>query len=169
MRKFHDMKTIALAVCLSLGTAALSAQEIVRNPIPGSDFPIAQSVLVPAGAEILYVSGQVPPVVDEEAEEGSRAAYGDTMTQTVGVLERIDAALQNGGFTMDDVVKMQVFLVGDPEMDGAMDFSGFMEGYTQFFSAERGNLPARSAMEIAALVVPGWLVEIEVMAARMPE
>lgn len=154
-----------LASLLAVPVAA-GAQEIVRNPIPGSDFPIAQSVEVPAGATILYVSGQVPPVVDEAAEQGSRAAYGDTETQTVGVLERIDGALTNAGFTMDDVVKMQVFLVGDPEMDGAMDFDGFMRGYVQFFGAERGNLPARSAMQVGGLVVPGWLVEIEVMAAR---
>ena len=160
-------RALACALACALAAPAL-AQEggIVRNPIPGSDFPIAQSVELPAGATVLYVSGQVPPVVDEGAERGSRAAYGDTETQTVGVLERIEGALENAGFTMDDVVKMQVFLVGDPEMDGAMDFAGFMNGYTQFFSAERGNLPARSAMQVAGLVVPGWLVEIEVMAAR---
>ena len=163
------MRHPTLLALLALPLAAPAAAQdggIVRNPIPGSDFPIAQSVEVPAGATILYVSGQVPPVIDESAEEGSRAAYGDTETQTVGVLERVEAALENGGFTVDDVVKMQVFLVGDPEMDGEMDFAGFMRGYTQFFGAERGNLPARSAMQIAALVVPGWLVEIEVMAAR---
>ena len=158
---------LPIALALTLGTAA-QAQDggIVRNPIPDSDFPIAQSVEVPGDATILYVSGQVPPVIDESAEQGSRAAYGDTETQTVGVLERIDAALENAGYAMEDVVKMQVFLVGDPEMDGAMDFAGFMRGYTQFFSAERDNLPARSAMAVEALVVPGWLVEIEVMAAK---
>lgn len=161
------MKTLPLAAALlALAVPAAAQDGITRNPIPGSDFPIAQSVELPASASVLYVSGQVPPVVDEEAEQGSRAAYGDTQTQTVGVLERIDAALQNAGYAMDDVVKMQVFLVGDPEMDGAMDFDGFMAGYTQFFDAERGNLPARSAMQVAGLVVPGWLVEIEVMAAR---
>ena len=162
------MKTLPLAAAIFLMAAPVMAQDgmITRNPIPDSDFPIAQSVELPGSASVLYVSGQVPPVIDENAEQGSRAAYGDTETQTVGVLERIDAALQNAGYTMDDVVKMQVFLVGDPEMDGAMDFSGFMDGYTQFFGAERGNLPARSAMQVAGLVVPGWLVEIEVMAAK---
>lgn len=162
------MKALTI-LAAGLITGAAHAQEIVRNPIPGSDFPIAQSVEVPPGAEILYVSGQVPPVIDESAEQGSRAAYGDTETQTVGVLERIEAALGNAGYSMADVVKMQVFLTGDPEMDGQMDFEGFMNGYTQFFSADKANLPARSAMQIAGLVVPGWLVEIEVMAARMPE
>ena len=159
------LATAALALAATPAPAQEGASAITRNPIPGSDFPIAQSVEIPAGATTLYVSGQVPPVVDEAAPEGSRAAYGDTETQTVGVLERIDAALGNAGYTMDDVVKMQAFLVGDPEMDGAMDFEGFMRGYTQFFGPERG-LPARSAMQVAGLVVPGWLVEIEVTAAK---
>ena len=156
----------ALAAAALAAPALAQDATITRNPIPDSDFPIAQSVELAGGASVLYVSGQVPPVIDEAAEQGSRAAYGDTEQQTVGVLERIDAALQNAGYTMDDVVKMQAFLVGDPEMDGAMDFDGFMRGYTQFFGAERGNLPARSAMQVGALVVPGWLVEIEVMAAK---
>lgn len=160
------MKAISLAAALLAATPALAQDTIIRNPLPGSDFPIAQSVELTAGASVLYVSGQVPPVVDEAAEKGSRAAYGDTETQTVGVLERVDAALQAAGYTMDDVVKMQAFLVGDPEMDGKMDFDGFMAGYVQFFGTERGNLPARSAMQVGALVVPGWLVEIEVMAAK---
>ena len=156
----------ALALAATPAPAQDAASGITRNPIPGSDFPIAQSVEIPQGATTLYVSGQVPPVVDEEAPEGTRAAYGDTETQTVGVLDRIDAALVSAGYSMDDVVKMQVFLVGDPAIGGAMDFEGFMRGYTQFFGPERGNLPARSAMQVAGLVVPGWLVEIEVIAAK---
>lgn len=159
-------KTSLFTALLATIAATAQAQNITRNPIPGSDFPIAQSVELTAGTTTLLVSGQVPPVVDETAEEGSRAAYGDTETQTVGVLERIASALEGAGYSMADVVKMQVFLVGDPEMDGAMDFDGFMRGYTQFFSAEQDNLPARSAMQVAGLVVPGWLVEIEVMAAK---
>ncbi len=88
-------------------------------------------------------------------------------TQTVGVLKSIEATLKDLGLTMGDVVKMQVFLVGDPKMDGKMDFAGFMKGYTQFFGTQaQPNLPARSAMQVAGLVNPGWLVEIEVTAVR---
>ncbi|MEG3767127.1 Rid family hydrolase, partial [Alteromonas sp. 14N.309.X.WAT.G.H12] len=69
--------------------------------------------------------------------------------------------------TMKDVVKMQAFLVGDPNLDGRMDFAGFMRGYTQFFGTEeQPNLPSRSALQIAGLANPGFLVEIEVTAVR---
>ena len=68
---------------------------------------------------------------------------------------------------MGDVVKMTVFLVADPSKDNKLDFAGLMAGYTRFFAtAEQPNKPARSAVQVAALVVPGALVEIEVIAAK---
>jgi enamine deaminase RidA (YjgF/YER057c/UK114 family) len=42
-----------------------------------------------------------------------------------------------------------------------------MEGYRQFYgTAAQPNLPARSALQVAALANPGYLVEIEVTAVR---
>ena len=71
------------------------------------------------------------------------------------------------GLTMGDVVKMQVYLVGDPAKAGRMDFAGFMKGYVQFFGTEaQPRLPARSTMQVAGLANPGFLVEIEVTAVR---
>jgi enamine deaminase RidA (YjgF/YER057c/UK114 family) len=109
----------------------------------------------------------VPPMVDESAPKTSVKAFGDTKTQTVGVLKEIDKILKTAGIGMGDVVKMQVFLVGDPAKGDRMDFAGFMEGYRKFFGTpEQPNLPARSAMQVAGLVNPGWLVEIEVTAVK---
>lgn len=160
---------IGLAMTFIAATPSQSiAQEIVRHPIPNSTFPIAQAVEIPTTGTLVYLSGQVPTVVNADADPNSIAAFGDTKTQTITVLERIDEILTSLGLTMGDVVKMQAFLVGDPEMGGMMDFAGFMEGYTQFFGTEeQPNLPARSTMQVAGLVNPGWLVEIEVEAVRM--
>ena len=133
---------------------------MVRYPIPNSTFPIAQAVQVPGNATTYYVSGQVPPVVNKDADPASPQAYGDTKTQTVGVLNRIKAILEGLGLGMADVVKMQVFLVHDAR--APMDFKAFMEGYTQFFGGSQPNLPARSVVGVAALANPGFLVEIEV-------
>ncbi len=144
------------------------AQGVIRYPIPNSNFPIARAVELPANAKLVYVSGQVPPVVNRDVPRNSLEAFGDTKTQTVGVLERVQSALSDADLTMGDVVKMQVFLVGDSNNGGMMDFAGFMEGYTQFFGTEeQPNLPARSTMQVAGLVNPGWLVEIEVVAVRL--
>jgi len=154
-----------LAACALLSPAA-GAQDIVRHKIPGSDFPIALAVTLPPSATIHFLSGQVPPVVNKSADPNSLAAFGDTKTQTVGVLNRIKDILQGMGMGMGDVVKMQVFIVGDAAKGGRADVAGFMEGYTQFFGGAQPNLPARSVFQVAALSNPGWLIEIEVTAAK---
>ena len=77
------------------------------------------------------------------------------------------ADLEAKGLSMGDVVKMTVFLVGDPALDGQMDFSGFMNAYTQFWGTdEQPNLPARSAVQVAGLVAPLMFVEVEVITAK---
>ena len=151
------------AIALLLGVSAAQA-EIVRTPIPNSTFPIAQAVRVSGDAVITYVSGQVPPVISKDADPGTPQAYGDTKTQTIGVLNRIKLILEGQGLGMADVIKMQVFLVHDSR--APMDFKAFMEGYTQFFGGAQPNLPARSVVGVAALANPGFLVEIEVVAAK---
>ncbi len=146
----------------------VTAQDVIRHKLPhGSSFPISAAVEVPAGRTMVYLSGMVPPVVDASVAKDSMAAYGDTRTQTIGVLKAIEAELTGLHLTMGDVVKMQVFLVGDPATGGKMDFAGFMQGYTQFFGTKaQPRLPVRSAMQVAALANPGFLVEIEVTAVR---
>ena len=158
------MKHSMLALAALLLAANAAGAEIVRYPIPNSNFPIAQAVRVSGDAVITYVSGQVPPVVSKEAEPSSPQAYGDVKTQTVGVLNKIKQILEGQGLGMGDVIKMQVFLVHDAR--APMDFKAFMEGYTQFFGGAQPNLPARSVVGVAALANPGFLVEIEVVAAE---
>ncbi|MFT4197588.1 MAG: RidA family protein [Pseudoxanthomonas sp.] len=157
---------LAAAIALLLPCAA-NAAEVVRHKIPGSDFPIAAAVEIPPGKTVVYLSGKVPAVADPSAPKDSQAAWGDTKTQTISVLTQIEAQLKSMGLGMGDVVKMQAFLVGDPALDGKMDFAGFMAGYSQFFGTkEQPNLPTRSAFQIAALGNPMFRVEIEVMAVR---
>ncbi len=162
------MRLLAGLAVLVACVGAVSAQEVVRHRTPGSNFPIAAAVEVPAGMTTVHVSGAVPRMIEgTTAARDSVAAFGDTKAQTVSVLRAIEATLARLNLAMGDVVKMQVFLVGDPDKGGRMDFAGFMEGYTQFFGTQaQPNLPARSVMQVAGLVNPGWLVEIEVTAAR---
>jgi enamine deaminase RidA (YjgF/YER057c/UK114 family) len=157
-----------IACALALGAIGLglpaARADVVRHPIPNSSFPIAQSVQVSGNATTYYVSGQVPPPINKDADPNSPQAFGDTRTQTVGVLNRIKGILEGLGLGMADVVKMQVFLVHDAR--APMDFKAFMEGYTQFFGGSQPNLPARSVVGVAALANPGFLVEIEVVAVK---
>jgi enamine deaminase RidA (YjgF/YER057c/UK114 family) len=156
--------TLAAAISAIVLGLPVAHADVVRHPIPNSNFPIAQSVQVSGNAITTYVSGQVPPLINKDAEANSPQAFGDTRTQTVGVLNRIKGILEGLGLGMGDVVKMQVFLVHDAR--APMDFKAFMDGYTQFFGGSQPNLPARSVVGVAALANPGFLVEIEVVAVK---
>ncbi|MBL0163404.1 MAG: RidA family protein [Xanthomonadales bacterium] len=159
--------SLRLLSLLLLVPAVASAADVIRHKLPNSTFPIAAAVEVPAGKTLVYLSGKVPSVIDSKAANDSVAAYGNTEAQTVSVLNAIRDQLSGLGLGLGDVIKMQVFLVGDPANSGRMDFAGFMKGYTQFFGTrEQPNLPVRSAMQVAALANPGFLVEIEVTAVR---
>lgn len=163
--------TLVAGLAFALASNNLYAQshlaKVESIAIPNSNFPISQAVWVPAGYETLYVSGNLPPVANPDAPKGTRDAYGDTETQTVGVLKKIEQTLAGVKLSPGDIVMMHVFLVGDPAKDGKMDFSGFMAGYAKFFGTkEQPNKPARSAMQVAGLVAPGALIEIEVIAVR---
>lgn len=165
--KGRAMRRLLLASVFLASAAPAFAQEIVRHRNPGSNFPIAMAVEVPAGATTVMVSGMVPAVADANAPRNSLASFGDTRTQTSNVLSRIETSLKSIGLSLSDVVRMQVFLVGDPAKAGRMDFDGFMAAYSEHFgTAAQPNVPARSVMQVAGLVNPGWLVEIEVTAAR---
>ena len=161
------MLASTMAVCAA--TAGwVRADDVVRTPLPdGNPFPISAAVLVPAGYDTIYVSGALPSVVNKDAPKGSVEAYGDMATQAASALGNIKASLAKLGLGMGDVVKMTVFMVADPSKDNKLDFPGLMAGYTQFFAtAEQPNKPARSAVQVAALVAPGALVEIEVIAVK---
>ena len=165
------MKCLALSlsfVALIAGCAAPPTPTLVRHRLPNSTFPIAQAVEVRGDLATVYLSGQVPPNVDPTPASDRPAVYGiDTKAQTVGTLQAIERTLKGLGLGMGDVIKMQVFLVGDPAKGGRMDFAGFMEGYTQFFgTTAQPNLPSRSVFQVVGLANPAWFVEIEVVAIR---
>lgn len=123
-------------------------------------------VIVPAGSELVYVSGTVPDAINPGAPQGSVERYGDTAAQTRSVLDKIERELARRGHSLRDVVMMRVFLVAPPGQQ-RMDFAGMMSTYRERFgTAANPSKPARSTMEVAGLVDPGWLVEIEVTSAR---
>jgi len=154
----------ATAACFAASSVSAAGIERMTSPA-GSPSPILRGALVPAGSDLLFLSGQLAvPIVPGKTD--SIEAYGDTKTQTISTLSKIKALLAEKGFTLSDVFKMTVFVVADPKL-GKMDFMGMNEGFKQFFgTAENPNTVARSAVQVAALAGPNFLVEIEVIAAK---
>ncbi len=131
------------------------------------NFPISQTVTVPASASLIFVSGTLPDLHDANAPAGTPAAYGNTEVQTVSVFNKIRQILRQQDLDLGDIVQLRVFLVGAEETGGKLDFAGLQTGYTQFFGTpEQPNKPARTALQVVALPLPGALIEVEAIAAR---
>ena len=167
------MNKLALVSTLcasSLLVAPAHGQVVTKhaNTPPGL---ILQSVTVKPGSTTLYLSGQLASPMDPSKKtppaQVTMAELGDTKTQTVSVLDKIKTILAEHGYTMGDIVKLTVFVAGDPALDGRMDFAGMNEGFKQFFGTpDNPTTVTRSTVQVAALAGPAYLVEIEATAAK---
>ncbi|MGV7206998.1 RidA family protein [Oxalobacteraceae bacterium A2-2] len=162
---------LAAVLGLALLPFSLShAEEITRASVPGSNFPISTTVSVPAGSRLVFFSGNLADVANPDAPKGTPEAYGNTNTQVHSIMKKFEKLLAAQGLTFADVVKVNVFLLGDPKLDGKMDFAGLNAAYGEYFgSAAQPNKPVRTALQVAALPMAGGLVEIEMTAAKAPE
>ena len=114
----------------------------------------SQGVLVPFGnVELLFVTGQLPQDAD-----GNVVAPNDPKIQTELVFSRISAILQEGGMTLDDVVKVQIFV---KDISHAKLISKIRD---DMFKNSR---PASTLVEVSNFVKDDCCVEIEVLAARL--
>ena len=148
----------------ALSADAARAQGVVKH-IQTANAGIASAVWV---GETLYVSGQLPsPTTPADTAAGRPAVWGNTRAQAESAFKKIEAILKEQGLGMGDVVMMRVYMTSDPAMANALDFAGMNSAYNTFFGTPaQPNKPARSTVQVAALVTPGALLEIEVQAAR---
>ena len=102
------------------------------------------------------------------ARQQADGTWGDMEQQTIDTFSRFQETLESQGWSLEDIVQVRAFAVAGP--DGNLDFDGFNRGYQKFFGSDiNSQKPVRSFVQIAGLVVDGWLVEIEIRAARMPK
>ena len=161
-------------VALTVIASAMEASAQAPTPpttvtFTGGRGNISNTVAIPANAAVVWTSGTVPSVADQNAPAGSRARYGDTKTQAMSVLTAIEARLKEHGLGMKDVVYLRAYLVPDKEKGGTIDTQGWNEAYGQFFNNPTNPVkPARSTVGVIALVNAEWLVEVEAFAVFPP-
>jgi len=158
------LKSLVLVLAVSVVAASTAAAQTVKH-IQTAESGIASAVWV---GDTLYVSGQLPsPTTPADRAANKPAVWGNTQAQAENTFNKIAALLKEQGLGMGDVVMMRVYMVADPAMDNKLDFAGMNTAYGKFFgTAAQPNKPARSTVQVAALVSPGPLLEIEVQAAR---
>jgi 2-iminobutanoate/2-iminopropanoate deaminase len=113
---------------------------------PGS--PYAKAVKANG---FLFVSGNVG--VDPAT---GKVPEGGIKEQTRQVLENLKATVESLGSSLEDVVKVNVYLVN------VRDFPGMNEVYKEYFGSEP---PARTTVGVHELARREFLLEVELMAA----
>src|SRR4051794_30603935 len=124
----------------------------VHSSVPGlldPSGPFSQ-VTVATGTRIVSLAGQV--ALDDA---GNVVGEGDAGTQAAQCLHNLDAALRHVGASASDVVKVTIFVtdVGDGAAIAA--------ARRAYFGA---HAPAATMVGVAALAIPGCVVEIEATA-----
>jgi 2-iminobutanoate/2-iminopropanoate deaminase len=110
--------------------------------------PYSQAVKV---GPWLFLSGQIP--IDPRSGE---VVDGDIEVQTRRVLENVKAILESVGYTLDDVVKVTVYLAD------LKDFPRFNNVYSEYF---KDKPPARTTVQVAGLP-RNAKIEIDVIAYK---
>ncbi len=158
---------VLTATLLVPGAAQAQITRLQRNP----QALILDAAKVTAGTDMIFLSGQLASPVDPAkpmSEVKSLEDMGDTKAQTISVLGKIKSILESQGYAMSDLAKLTLFVAADPRL-GKMDFAGANEGFKAFFNTpENPTTVARSTFQVAALVGPHYLIEIEAIAAKKP-
>ena len=98
----------------------------------------------------MHVSGQVA-----QGPDGQTVGMGDIAKQTLQVLENLKALVEEAGGTLADVARIVVYLTSRDHLPTVMEVRRryFKEPY-----------PAATAVVVAGLANPDWMVEIEATA-----
>ena len=141
-----------LAAGLLLSQPACAEHETLHTDnAPAAIGPYSQAVQV---GNMLFVSGQLPMDLDT-----GQIIDGDIADQTRLVFRHLESILAAAGYSLQDVVKSDVFL---SDLD---DFAAMNAVYASFFP---DYAPARATVEVAR-VPKDALVEIAVIAIRQTD
>jgi len=103
------------------------------------------------GGSIVFISGQV--ALDNS---GNVVGKDDFRAQVQQVFENLKAAIEAAGGTFDDVIKLNSYVV---DLSHLSDFREVRDKYVNV-----KNPPASTAVQVAKLFRPEFLVEIEAVA-----
>ena len=148
------MRFAAWPIALLAGCASLQHENglhtVTAEGAPKPNGPYSQAVVVPGG--LVFTAGQVA----RDPASGDMVA-GDIVAQTNRVLDNLEAVLKSAGCTLQDVIKVSVFMT---DLD---DFARMNEAYAARFGAHH---PARTTVQVAKLP-SGAQLEMDVV-ARIP-
>jgi reactive intermediate/imine deaminase len=141
---------LAATVILGVGCAHESPSVRYINAPSLSKPPGFSHVVEVSGGRTLYVSGLV-----SSDPSGKVVGPGDLRAQTRQVFEKLKTVLAASGATLDDVVKVTIFVTD------LTDIKSFREVRDSYFLK---TSPASSLAQVVRLVQPEFMIEMEAVA-----
>lgn len=124
----------------------MSLELLATDKAPGAVGPYSQGV---KAGNMIFTSGQLPFIL-----ESGELLTSDIQAETRLALDHVKSVLSAGGATLEDVVKVTVFVAD------INNFSLINEVYAEYFTTHK---PARSLVEVSKLP-KGGNIEIEAIA-----
>ena len=125
----------------------MKKEVILTENAPLPKGPFSQAI---RAGNFLFLSGQAAL----DSKTGKLLAHGDIATQTEIIIKNILAILKAGGCSLDNVVKVNVFI------NNLSNFNSFNDVYKKYFVE---NPPARTTVEIGNFE-EGMCIEMDVIA-----
>jgi len=104
---------------------------------------------------LVYIAGQV-----SSDASGALVGEGNFEAQVEQVFKNVKLALEAAGATMADVVKLNTYLVAEVSQDDLPKMRAIRDRYLN-----KEKPPASTLVVVSRLARPGWLIEIEAVAA----
>ena len=104
---------------------------------------------------LVYIAGQV-----SSDASGKLVGEGNFEAQVEQVFKNVKLALEAAGAGMADIVKMNTYLVAEVSQDDLPKMRAIRDRYVN-----KEKPPASTLVVVSRLARPGWLIEIEVVAA----
>jgi enamine deaminase RidA (YjgF/YER057c/UK114 family) len=104
---------------------------------------------------LVYIAGQV-----SSDASGKLVGEGNFEAQVEQVFKNVKLALEAAGAGMADIVKMNTYLVAEVSQDDLPKMRAIRDHYVN-----KEKPPASTLVVVSRLARPGWLIEIEVVAA----
>lgn len=127
----------------------------MRNAVTATDIAppfsnYSHGILVPAGADILFCSGQLGVAADGSVPEGCAA-------QAELCFANVEAVLRAAGMDLGDIVRINAYVTAREHM------APYMDVRNRLIPAP---YPASTLMMVSGFSRPEFVVEVEVVAAR---
>lgn len=107
--------------------------------------------ILASGGKVLFLAGQ-----DAADGEGKIVAPGDLPAQFEQVLRNLKAVVEAAGGTMQDIVKLNIFVTDRDAYVASLDALG--STFRRYFG---GHYPAMALFEVSAFFRDGNLIEME--------